>query len=51
MVQGLPGVTKLLETVDEQEIDNVLNEQSDSEIERECQNDTELSYLDYNFKC
>uniref|UniRef100_T1IAA1 HAT C-terminal dimerisation domain-containing protein n=1 Tax=Rhodnius prolixus TaxID=13249 RepID=T1IAA1_RHOPR len=33
MVQGLPGLTELLETVDEQEIDSVLNEQSDSEIE------------------
>ena len=31
MVQGLPGLTELLETVDQQEIDAVLNEQSDSE--------------------
>ena len=27
------GLTELLETIDEQEIDNLLNEQSDSEIE------------------
>ena len=33
MVQGLPGLTKLLKTVDEQEIHNVLNQQSESEIE------------------
>lgn len=33
MVQGLPGLTELLETVDQQEIDDVLNEQSDSETE------------------
>ena len=33
MVQGLPGLTELLETVNQQEIDAVLNEQSDSEIE------------------
>ena len=30
--QELPGLTKLLETIDEQKIDNLLNEQSDSEI-------------------
>ena len=29
----LPGLTESLETIDEQEIDNLLNEQSDSEIE------------------
>ena len=33
IVQGSPRLIKLLETVDEQEIDNLLNEQSDSEIE------------------
>ena len=33
MVHGLPRLTELLETIDEQEIDNLLNEQSDSEIE------------------
>ena len=52
MVQGLPGLTELLETVDQQEIDNVLNDESDSGNrmrEWECQNDTGLSYLDYNF--
>ena len=32
-VQELPRLTELLETIDEQEIDNLLNEQSDSEIE------------------
>ena len=32
-VLELPGLTELLETIDEQEIDNLLNEQSDSEIE------------------
>ena len=32
-VQELPGLTELLEIIDEQEIDNLLNEQSDSEIE------------------
>ena len=32
-VQELPGLTELLETTGEQEIDNLLNEQSDSEIE------------------
>ena len=31
MVQEFPGSTELLETVDEQEIDNLLNEQSDSD--------------------
>ena len=33
MVQEFPGSTELLETVDEQEIDNLLNEQSDSDNE------------------
>ena len=32
-VQELPRLTELLETIDEQEIDNLLNEQSDSERE------------------
>ena len=39
----MPGLTELLETIDEQEIDNLLNEQSDSKIELQCQNDTEMS--------
>ena len=29
----LPGLTELLKTIDEQGIDNLLNEQSDSDIE------------------
>ena len=33
MVQGLPALTEFLETMIEQEIDNVLNEQSDSDVE------------------
>ena len=33
MIQGLPRLTKLLETVDEQKTDNLVNEWSDSEIE------------------
>ena len=33
MVQEFPGLTKLLKTVLEQEIDNLLNEQSDSDNE------------------
>ena len=33
MIQGLPELNDLLEAVEEQEINNVLNEQSDSEIE------------------
>ena len=32
MVQGLPELTELVEAVVEREIDNVLNEQSDSEL-------------------
>ena len=33
MLQEFPGLTKLLKTVDEQEIDNLLNEQSNSDNE------------------
>ena len=42
MVEKLPELTKLSlsETVDEQKIENLLNEHSDSECE--CQNDNEL---------
>ncbi|KAH9503610.1 hypothetical protein Btru_066970 [Bulinus truncatus] len=32
-LQGLPGLTEMVETVDQQEIDYVLNDQSDSETE------------------
>ena len=51
IVEMVQGLTELLVTVDQQEIDDVLNKLSDSETEWECQNYTELSYFDYTFEC